>query len=49
VAIPVKSYSTGYLSFNAKTVYSVGIVAIFILPLGLLIAGLVIWLQRRKK
>jgi ABC-2 type transport system permease protein len=49
VAIPVKSYSIGYLSFNAKTVYSVGIVAIFILPLGLLIAGLVIWLRRRKK
>jgi ABC-2 type transport system permease protein len=49
VAIPVKSYSIGYLSFNARTVYFVGITAIFVLPLGLLIAGLVIWLKRRKK
>jgi ABC-2 type transport system permease protein len=49
VAIPAKSYSIGYLSFNAKTAYLVGVTAIFVLPLGLLIAGLIIWLRRRKK
>jgi ABC-2 type transport system permease protein len=49
VAIPAKSFEIGNLTFNAKTVYIVGVVAIIILPLGLLIAGLIIWLKRKKK
>lgn len=49
VAIPAKSFEIGNLVFNAKTVYLTGIIAIFILPVGALTAGLVIWLKRRKK
>ncbi len=49
VSIPAKYYEIGNLSFAAGTVYLVAIVAIFVLPLGCLIAGLVIWLRRRKK
>ncbi len=49
VAIPAKSFEIGNLVFNAKTVYLTGIIAIFILPIGALIVGLVIWLKRRKK
>jgi ABC-2 type transport system permease protein len=49
VAIPAKSFEIGNLTFNARTVLIVGVVAIIILPLGLLIAGLIIWLKRRKK
>jgi ABC-2 type transport system permease protein len=49
VAIPAKSFEIGNLTFNARTVLIIGIVTIIILPLGLLIAGLIIWLKRRKK
>ena len=49
VAIPSKSFEIGNLIFNAKIVYLSGIIAIFILPMGSLIAGLIIWLKRRKK
>lgn len=49
IAIPAKSFEIGNLIFSAQSVYLVGAIAIFILPIGLLIAGLVIWLRRRKK
>ena len=49
VAIPAKSLQITNLVFNAKTIYLVGIVAIFVLPFGSLLAGLFIWLKRRKK
>lgn len=49
VAIPIKYYATGYLAFNAQTVYTVGFVAVILIPLVCLINGLVIWLIRRKK
>ncbi|MCD7725890.1 MAG: Gldg family protein [Clostridiales bacterium] len=49
VAIPAKSFEISSLIFSAQTVYLVGIVAIFILPIGALIAGFIIWLKRRKK
>ncbi len=49
VSVPAKYYEIGNLAFSAGTVYIVAIVAIFVLPLGCLIAGLVIWLRRRKK
>lgn len=49
LAIPVKYYEIGNLIFRASTVYVVMIVSIFVLPIGCLLAGLVIWLVRRKK
>ena len=49
VSIPAKYYEIGNLAFSAGTVYIVAAVSIFVLPLGCLIAGLIIWLRRRKK
>lgn len=49
VSIPAKSFEISNIIFNAKTIYMVGVTAIFILPMGSLIAGLAIWLSRRKK
>lgn len=49
VAVPVKYYDIGYLAFNAQTVYTVGFVSVFLLPLVCLANGLIIWLCRRKK
>lgn len=49
VAIPAKYYEIGNLAFSAGTVYVAAAVSIFVLPLGCLIAGLIIWLRRRKK
>ena len=48
VAVPVKYFDIGYLTFDARTVFVVGFVSIIVLPLGCLIVGLVIWLRRRK-
>lgn len=49
VAIPAKSFEIGNLIFSAQTVYLVGVIAVFILPIGALAAGLIICLSRRKK
>ncbi len=49
VAIPAKYYEIGNLAFSAGTVYAVAVVSIFVLPLGCLLAGFIIWLRRRKK
>lgn len=49
IAIPAKSFEIANLVFSAKTAYLVGVIAIFILPIGALAAGLIIWLSRRKK
>lgn len=49
VAIPVKYYENSNLVFNAQTVYTVGIVSVFLLPIICLVNGLIIWLRRRKK
>ncbi len=49
VAVPVKYYEIGNLIFSARSVYIVGFVSVIVLPIGCLIAGLVIWLRRRKK
>lgn len=48
VAIPVKYYENSNLVFNAQTVYTVGIVAVFLIPIVCLVNGLIIWLRRRK-
>lgn len=49
VAVPVKSFEIGNLVFRAQTIYLAGIVAVFVLPIGALAAGFIIWLRRRKK
>ena len=49
VAVPVKYYEIGNLAFSARAVYIVGLVSVILIPVGCLIAGLVIWLKRRKK
>lgn len=48
VAIPIKYYENSNLVFNAQTVYTVGIVAVFLIPIVCLVNGLIIWLRRRK-
>lgn len=47
-SVPVKYFDIGYLVFDARTTYIVGFVSIIVLPLGCLVAGLAIWLRRRK-
>lgn len=49
VAIPAKNFEIGNLVFRAQAVYLVGVIAVFILPIGALAAGLIICLSRRKK
>ncbi|MBD5549701.1 MAG: ABC transporter permease [Lachnospiraceae bacterium] len=49
VAVPVKSYFAGILTVPALDFFLVGILMVIAVPIGLLTAGLVIWLQRRKK
>ena len=49
ISIPVKYFDIGYLSFDAKAVSIVGTVSIFVLPLGCLLTGMVIWIKRRKR
>ncbi len=49
VSIPVKYYEIGNLAFTAKAVYVVGVISVIVIPVGCLIAGLVIWLRRRRK
>ncbi len=49
VSIPVKSYYAGFLTVPALEFIFVGLIIVLALPLGLLITGLVIWLQRRKR
>ena len=49
VSIPVKSYEVESLTASAGDVTFFGIVAVVMIPLGLIIAGMVIWLNRRKK
>lgn len=49
VSIPVKSYSMEYLTASTGDILLFESVAIVVIPLGLIMIGLVIWLKRRKK
>ncbi len=49
VSIPVKSYYAGILTVPALEFIFAGLILVLALPLGLLVAGLVIWLQRRRR
>lgn len=48
LSIPERSVSQTYLSVTPSQVVFWGVVLVFILPLSLLGAGLIIWLRRRK-
>lgn len=49
VSVPVKSYEVESLTASASDVTFFGIVAVVMIPLTLIIIGMVIWLNRRKK
>lgn len=49
VSVPVKYYEIGNLAFSARTVYMVEAVYVFILPIGCLLVGFIIWFRRRKR
>lgn len=49
VSIPAKSYYAGLLTVSMLDVLIVGLLMVFGVPVALLAAGLVIWLQRRKR
>lgn len=49
LAVPVKYYEIGNLIFSARAVYIVGVVSVIVIPVSCLIAGLVVWLRRRRK
>lgn len=49
VAIPAKSYATQPLTIPYMNAILWGLATMFILPLGLLICGIVVWARRRKR
>ncbi len=49
VAIPVKSLSMPNLVFTAQTAYIAAVLCVIVIPLATLMAGLVIWLKRRRR
>lgn len=49
VSVPVKSYYDGILTVPASEFLLVGLLMVLALPIGLLVAGFVIWMQRRKQ
>lgn len=49
VSVPVKSYEMASLTASASDVIVFGVVVVVMIPLVLLAAGMVIWLNRRKK
>ncbi|MCM1267854.1 MAG: Gldg family protein [Bacteroidales bacterium] len=49
VAVPVKSLAMTNLVFKAQTAYIVAVLCVIVLPLATLIAGLVIWIRRRRR
>lgn len=49
VSIPVKSYQTERLIVSAREVIFFSVVMVIVVPLALIAAGIVIWLNRRKR
>lgn len=49
VAVPVKSLAMPNLVFKAQTTYIAAIVCVIVIPLATFVAGLVIWLGRRRR
>lgn len=49
VTVPVKSLSMQNLTFRAQTAYIAAVLCVIVIPVATLIAGLVIWLRRRRR
>jgi ABC-2 type transport system permease protein len=49
ISIPVKSYEASYISIPQVNMMIFMLVTVIVLPFGCLIAGFVIWLNRRKR
>lgn len=49
LSIPSKDLQSAQLTINASGTRFVGVVVAVVLPVGILIAGIVIWARRRKK
>lgn len=49
VSIPAKSFQVDYLTLTAANASTWRTVTLFVLPISLLLIGLIVWLQRRKK
>ena len=49
VSIPSKSYDYGTIMVNQSTVILMGIIVTVLIPLILLVSGILVWAQRRKK
>lgn len=49
VTVPVKSLAMPNLTFKAQTANTAMILCVVVIPLAMLIAGLVIWLRRRRR
>ena len=48
VSIPAKSYQIDTLTVPRSSFYIWGLITLFLLPAGLLVSGIVIWVKRRK-
>ena len=49
VSVPVKSYEASMITINDGTAFTLGALFMLLLPLGLLIAGILVWIERRKR
>ncbi len=49
IAIPVKSYDNSYLTIPQKTIVSLALITVVVIPLAFLVCGFVIWIGRRKR
>lgn len=49
VSVPVKSYEASMITINDGTAFTLGALFMLLLPLGLLIAGILVWMERRKR
>lgn len=49
VSIPVKSYDSDYLAVPQASFILIAVITVVVLPFGLLIAGILIWLRRRRR
>lgn len=49
VSVPVKTFETFYLTIPAADAIRYGILFMGVLPVGLLVIGIVIWIRRRKR
>lgn len=49
IVVPVKNYETATLTVNARAAFIYGILFTLLIPLGCIVAGIVVWAKRRKK